>query len=432
MPNTIVVGAQWGDEGKGKIVDFLAEKASVVARYQGGANAGHTIKLGEKQYILHLIPSGIITGKKCVIGQGVVVDYIQLFNEIEELKTSGIYVGHENLSIDENAHLILPYHRLVDMISGGFVGTTGRGIGYAYEDKANRRRAVRIKDIFRSDVKQKIHDTVDHYNHYLDLICKKTGGREKVIAEVLVKQPALKRFFGHDFYLDPYVIYDDLMEKKMFIAQFVKYHEPKQLVHNAALSGSLLTEGAQGLMLDVDNGTYPFVTSSNTGIGGAINGLGVFVDYNYRVGIVKAYTTRVGEGPFPTEQLNLVGEELRKKGHEYGATTGRPRRCGWLDIVVLKTSILASGINYFALTKLDVLTGFENIKICVEYDELHNPVYITMPGWKEDITHATSLNDLPENCRKYIQKIESLLSVPIGIVSVGPRRDQTIVVKEII
>ncbi len=322
------------------------------------------------------------------------------------------------------------------MISGGFVGTTGRGIGYAFEDKANRKRAIRVKDIFKTDVKQKIHDAVEYYNNHLDFICKKLGGREKVVSEILAKQPSSKttfnKFFDKHLYLNSEAIYDDVMEKKMFIAQFVKYHEPKKLVQEAALSGSLLTEGAQGLMLDVDNGTYPFVTSSNTGIGGAINGLGVFVDYKYKIGIVKAYTTRVGEGPFPTEQLNLTGEELRKKGHEYGATTGRPRRCGWLDMVVLKKSILASGINYFALTKLDVLTGFESIRICVEYDELHNPVYITLPCWKEDITNAKSLNELPENCRKYIQKIEELAGVSIGIVSVGPRRDQTIIVKELV
>mgnify|MGYP003967728483 CR=1 FL=1 len=432
MPNMIILGTQWGDEGKGKIVDYLAEKASVVARFQGGANAGHTLKIDDKKYVLHLVPSGIITGKKCIIGQGLVVDYNQFVNEIRELRLSGVEITPENLILDGNAHVIMPYHRVLDMIKDKHIGTTGRGIGPAYEDKANRTRAIRVNDLFSINLKERLEKNIEFYNNLFDFFSTKHGKtREEVALSIFENNPSFKIYFDENFYLSVEAINNDLENKKLFVQQFVKTDESKLVIQTASQNKSLLAEGAQGTMLCVDNGTYPFVTSSNTGLGGAINGLGVYVDYDYRIGIVKAYTTRVGGGPFPTELFDEYGEQLRKQGGEFGATTGRPRRCGWFDVAVVKKSIMLNGINYIALTKLDVLSGFDKIKLCVGYDNEGKPIYEEVDGWNEDITNAKSFDEFPVKCQDYVKKLQSLLNTDVGVVSVGPKRNQTIIIKHI-
>jgi len=428
VPNIIVVGAQWGDEGKGKIVDFLSNDATVVVRYQGGANAGHTLMINGNKYVLHLIPSGIISGKVCVLGQGMVVDYNEFINEIKALSEKGISITPETLILDENAHLIMPYHLIIDAITGKEIGTTGRGIGPAYIDKIAR-KGIRAKDVESAGLEERINKNVRYRNHQINFYLTDEATRRETIRTICRKNPFLEQFIDNNCYIDAKKIYDDLMEKKSLFNAFIR--DSKPILAEAARNSSLLAEGAQGIMLDVDNGTYPYVTSSNTGIGGALNGIGVYVDFDYRIGIVKAYTTRVGEGPFLTELNNQMGEELRQKGSEFGATTGRPRRCGWLDLEVLKKSILASGINYIAMTKIDVLGDLNSIPICVAYDIEGQPIYEPQQGWNQDISNAKTFDELPTNCQRYIRKIEELLKTKIGIVSVGADREQTIILEEL-
>ncbi|MBI4453362.1 adenylosuccinate synthase [Candidatus Woesearchaeota archaeon] len=432
MPNILVVGSQWGDEGKGKIVDFLSNDATVVVRYQGGANAGHTLVISGKKYVLHLIPSGILNKKICVLGQGMVVDYNEFIKEISELSKLGISTTPENVILDENAHLILPYHLIIDAITGKEIGTTGRGIGPAYIDKIAR-KGIRAKDVGSMGLEEKINKNVGYRNHQINFYLTDEITRRETIRTLCRKNPFLEQFIDDNCYIDAKKVYNDLMEKKQLFSLFIR--DAKPILIEAASRCSLLAEGAQGIHLDIDNGSYPYVTSSNTGIGGALNGLGIYVDFDYRIGIAKAYTTRVGEGPFPTELNNPLGEELRQKGGEFGATTGRPRRCGWLDLEVLKKSILASGINYIAMTKIDVLSSLNSIPVCVGYNKSEGaseqPCYEYQNGWNQDISNAKTFDELPTNCQKYVKKIEELLKTKIGIVSVGADRDKTIVIKEL-
>lgn len=438
MPNILVVGSQWGDEGKGKVVDFLSNYATVVVRYQGGANAGHTLVINGKKYVLHLIPSGIVNKKICVLGQGMVVDYNEFINEISELSKLGISITPENVILDENAHLILPYHLIIDAITGKEIGTTMRGIGPAYIDKVAR-KGIKAKDvgitneINITNLEERISKNVKYRNHQINFYLTDTDERIETIRKICEKNPFLGQFIDSDYYIDAKKIYHDLMEKKQLFSMFIK--DSKPIIAEAARSKTLLAEGAQGIHLDVDNGTYPFVTSSNTGIGGALNGMGVYVDFDYRIGIVKAYTTRVGEGPFPTELNNHIGEELRKNGGEFGATTGRPRRCGWLDLEVLKTSIMASGINYIAMTKIDVLSSLNSIPVCTAYScdssRQGEPIYEYQEGWTQNISNAKTFDELPLNCQKYIRRVEELLKTKVGIISVGAERGNTIVLEEL-
>ncbi len=421
MPVSIIVGAQWGDEGKGKIVDMLSEKIDIVARYQGGANAGHTVVIGDKTYVLHLIPSGIFQKKvKCVIGNGVVIDPAALMQEIEMIKSFGIDI-EDRLYISHNAHLIMPYHKLLDSIreqGSQKIGTTGRGIGPAYIDKYMR-TGIRVVDLLdRTVLRQKLTMNIEEKNQILS----KVYGKTEIDVDQIVNE-----YQQFDKKIDPYIT---------DTASFL----------NAALrkKKKILAEGAQGALLDVDHGTYPFVTSSNPTSGGACTGLGIPPSsVKSIIGIVKAYSTRVGNGPFPTELHGPEGESLRSIGHEFGATTGRPRRCGWLDMVSLKYSLMINGISEIALTKLDVLDSMDEIKICVGYQrngamiksfptdvptlDSVTPVYRSFKGWKEDISSVKKWKQLPKQTVRYIQMIEQLSGVKVSIVSVGARRDQTIV-----
>lgn len=419
MSVTVLVGSQWGDEGKGKIVDILSEKFDIVARYQGGANAGHTVEIGEKQYILHLIPSGILRdGVKCVIGNGVVIDPQALLDEIKILEDNGIKV-EGRLFISHNAHLIMPYHKLFDSISESGknkIGTTGRGIGPCYIDKFDR-KGIRIVDLLNRDVlEKKLRQNVDEKN----ILLKKLYGDKGFDIEEIIKE-----YISFDEAIDSYVTDVPLM------------------LNNAIKEGkNILLEGAQGTLLDVDHGTYPFVTSSNPTSGGACTGSGIPPNKIDNVfGIVKAYTTRVGNGPFPTELTDEAGEKLRQEGAEFGATTGRPRRCGWFDAFLVRYSAMINGIDAVAVTKLDVLSIFEKIKICVGYklnekllksfpsdvDRLSSvtPVYETVDGWMEDISECKSYNELPPKTKEYLEFISDQANVKIKIVSVGPKRRQT-------
>ncbi|MDP4115152.1 MAG: adenylosuccinate synthase [Bacteroidota bacterium] len=421
MSVTILVGSQWGDEGKGKIVDILSENYEIVTRYQGGANAGHTVEIGDKKYILHLIPSGILRKDViCVIGNGVVVDPNALLEEIELLEKNNISVKGR-LFISHNAHLIMPYHKLLDSISESGdvkIGTTGRGIGPCYIDKYAR-KGIKIVDLLdREGLEQKIRQNIIEKN----TILKKVYDREELDASEIVKE---------------YVEFD----KK--IDQYIK--DVPQFLNNAISEGkSILLEGAQGALLDVDHGTYPFVTSSSPTSGGACTGSGIPPNkITNVVGIVKAYTTRVGYGPFPTELLDEDGEKLRKIGAEYGATTGRPRRCGWFDAALVNYSSMINGLDEVAITKLDVLSEFDEIKVCVAYeldgkqlksfptdvDRLSKvkPVYEVLPGWKSDISKARTFDELPENCKKYLNFISEKSNIKIKIISVGPKRNETII-----
>lgn len=419
MSVTVLVGSQWGDEGKGKIVDILSEKYQIVARYQGGANAGHTVIIGDKQYILHLIPSGILRENvTCVIGNGVVIDPTALLEEIELLEKNNIRVDRR-LFISQNAHLIMPYHKLLDSIeeSGeNKIGTTGRGIGPCYIDKFAR-KGIRIVDLLnRKSLEEKIRKNLDEKNNLL----KKVYDRDALDIEAIVKQ---------------YLEFDKIIDK------YIK--DVPTFLNNAIAEGkSVLLEGAQGALLDVDFGTYPFVTSSSPTSGGACTGTGIPPNKIDDVfGIVKAYTTRVGNGPFPTELLDEVGEDLRKKGAEYGATTGRPRRCGWFDAALVRYSSMINGIDAVAITKLDVLSIFDEIKVCVAY-ELNGkklktfpsdveklaqvtPVYETLPGWKSELSGCRSYTELPQKTKDYLSFISRQAEIPISIISVGPKRDQT-------
>jgi adenylosuccinate synthase len=422
MSVQVIVGSQWGDEGKGKIVDLLSENVDVCARYQGGPNAGHSIVLGEKKYILHLIPSGILHPDTVnVIGNGVVVDPAVLLEEIEFLKKNNISVSGR-LKISGSAHLILPYHKVLDKAQESSkqnkIGTTGRGIGPAYVDKYNR-IGVRVIDLLEKNIlKEKIEQNLDQKNKILTTIY----GLEPLSADSMVEQ-----------YLDYGTKIREFIEN-------ISIYLNKTIEENK----NVLAEGAQGTLLDIDFGTYPFVTSSNPISGGACIGLGIGPTKINRVtGIIKAYTTRVGEGPFPTEFTGKQGENMRALGDEYGATTGRPRRCGWFDVPIAKHAIRLSGIDSFALTKLDVLDTLDEIKICVSYiinakkvsdfpttikdQEQCECEYITLPGWKSLTTEIKKYEDLPENAKQYIKKIEELTKIPVSIISTGPDRRQTII-----
>lgn len=426
MPNVVVVGAQWGDEGKGKVVDIYTEHADDVVRYQGGNNAGHTLVVGDEKIVLHLIPSGILhQGKKCIIGNGVVLDPEVFIREITNLKARGKFQDDACLLLSESLHVIMPYHKRIDIAreaSSGDrkIGTTGRGIGPTYEDKIGR-RGIRLMDLLDSEIfARKLRDNLPEKNFLL----------EKLLGE--------KPFTFEEIY-DEYSTYADTLRK--YVA------DTTLILHRDAAAGKkILFEGAQGTLLDVDHGTYPFVTSSSTCAGGAATGSGISPrDLHEIIGISKAYVTRVGSGPFPTELTDATGEQLRAAGHEFGATTGRPRRCGWFDALVVRYAVRVNGLTGVALTKLDVLTGFETIRICTGYEyQGHTveeipanlevfaqcrPVYEEMPGWSEDITAASSMDQLPENARNYVARLEQLIGCPIVLVSVGPRRDQTIQLK---
>lgn len=426
MPIIVVVGAQWGDEGKGKIVDVLTEKADIVARYQGGHNAGHTVVINKKKFVLHLIPSGILhKNTACIIGNGVVVEPQALIKEITDLRKRGIKVS-DNLFISGNAHLIMPYHIMLD--SAGektkgkkCIGTTGRGIGPTYVDKMAR-TGIRVGDLLNPEAfLEKLTTNLRHVNFLM---------------KNLYKMPVLsaKKIFG---------------EYMGYAGTLRKYIADTDLIINKAIAENknLLLEGAQGTLLDIDHGTYPFVTSSNSIAGGACTGLGIGpTKITGVIGIVKAYTTRVGSGPFPTELHDSVGEGMREKGGEFGATTGRPRRCGWLDTVILKHSTAVNGFSGIVITKLDILDGLDTIKICTSYRHkgktykdmpkdlavLENctPVYEECKGWKESTEGITEFGKLPVHARSYIRKIEELIGVNVAIVSTGQKRDELIMVQE--
>ena len=418
MTAVVVVGAQWGDEGKGKIVDLLTEKAHYVIRFQGGNNAGHTLVVNGKKYIFHLIPSGILHPHTvCVIGNGVVVDPEVLLGEIAKLKQEGVPIGPEKLIISERAHLIMPYHKALDLAreakaKGGKIGTTGRGIGPCYEDKVGR-RGFRMIDLLNPRYfKEKLEVVLEEKNQNL---------------RYLSAEP---------------LSYEDIVEMYLSYGEALRPHikDVSSILYQAKREGkNLLFEGAQGTFLDIDFGTYPYVTSSNTLAGNACCGSGVGpTEIDHVMGIVKAYTTRVGEGPFLTEQKNKIGEYLREKGREFGSTTGRPRRCGWLDLVMVKTAVRLNGLSSIAITKLDVLSGLRKIKACVSYkidgkevdyfppilDELSRveAKYEEFEGWDEDLSQISRFEDLPKNAQAYLQFIQSYLGVPIYLVSVGPDR----------
>lgn len=423
MPNTVLVGSQWGDEGKGKIIDVLAKDADIVVRFQGGNNAGHTVKVGDEKYVLHLIPSGILRDDQlCVIGNGLVVDPLALISEIEELAQKGIDVTGR-LFVSDRAHVVFPYHRALDIGSEARraekhkIGTTQRGIGPTYADKISR-IGLRMADLLSPDFPEVLETRLEDTNRILVSI-----GADEVKKEEIISQ------------------YTEVAER---IAPFIT--DTVLLVSDAVKAGkSLLMEGAQGTMLDIDFGTYPFVTSSNTTAGGACVGTGLPPSAVDRViGVVKAYTTRVGEGPFPTELNDDQGELLRSEGGEFGATTGRPRRCGWFDAVVVRYSAMVNGFDRLAMTKLDVLDKFEKIKICVGYKcdgRLYEgmpancgmlnkcvPQYEEVDGWCEPTTDITDFKDLPAKAKAYVDHLCELAGVPLGILSVGPKRKSTLVV----
>jgi adenylosuccinate synthase len=401
--NTLILGLQWGDEGKGKIVDALAEKAGAVCRFQGGHNAGHTLKVDGVQKVLHLVPSGILhPNVHCVLGNGIVLSLSALATEIKELQESDINFK-DRFYVSEDCSLILPTHIAIDKVrdqSEG-IGTTGRGIGPAYEDKIAR-RALRFGDLKNlEELKVKLSKLVNYHNQILE----------------------------HIYNAKPVEFEDVLEELTGNIDLYTQYHcKTQDLLKLWVKEGkNILFEGAQGSMLDIDHGTYPYVTSSSTTAGGLSSGLGVGPRYlDSILGITKAYTTRVGEGPFATELFDSNAEQLAKVGHEFGATTGRPRRCGWLDLKALETIIFINSVSNLCLTKLDVLDGFDEIKLCIDYDESEQPIYKTFSGWKQDTSKARSFEDLPKAAQEYILFIEETLECKIGIVSVGPSRDQTI------
>jgi adenylosuccinate synthase len=422
MSAFIVLGAQWGDEGKGKMTDYLAEEANVVVRFQGGNNAGHTVVVGDKEYKLHLIPSGILYDDKInVIGNGVVVDPKALFDEIDYLEGVGVKVTPEKLIVSDRAQLIMPYHKVLDKLKEkargkNDIGTTGKGIGPCYTDKFER-CGIRVCDLMHEDVfAEKLRENVEMKNAY---ITKVLGG------EALNFDEILKEYLAFAKKLRPFVqdtsvrVYNEIKADK-----------------------TVLFEGAQGMLLDIDYGTYPYVTSSNTTAGGVSSGAGIGPNMiTNAVGITKAYTTRVGKGPFPTELLDETGDWIREKGHEYGVTTGRSRRCGWLDLVIVKTAARVSGLTSLAVTKIDTLAGLEKIKVCVGYkfndtvidyfpaslEDLAKcePIYEEFDGWDDSVADVRSYDDLPENVKKYLNRISEFTDTKISIVGVGPKRDQT-------
>ncbi|HEX7965834.1 MAG TPA: adenylosuccinate synthase [Gammaproteobacteria bacterium] len=423
--NVIVIGAQWGDEGKGKLVDWLTDRAAAVVRFQGGHNAGHTLVIGGEKTVLKLIPSGILREDvQCLIGNGVVLSPTALFEEIAMLESKGV-PARRRLKISPACPLILPSHVALDKArehakGAGKIGTTGRGIGPAYEDKIAR-RAVRVADLFhRERFAAKLGEVLDYHNF------------------------VLKNYFR----TEP-VSFQQTLEQCL---ELVPQLEPMVADVTGILYAlnergeNMLFEGAQGALLDVDHGTYPYVTSSNTTAGGAATGTGLGPRYFSQVlGIVKAYTTRVGEGPMPTELFDAMGEHLARRGHEFGSVTGRPRRCGWFDVVALKRSIINNSVSSVCITKLDVLDGLDTIRICVAYKTPQGevkiaptgaesfaesePVYVDMPGWKASTVGITKYEELPENARAYLKKVEELMGVPVDIISTGPDRTQTIVLK---
>jgi len=428
MASIVVVGTQWGDEGKGKVVDLYAEDANVIARFQGGSNAGHTIVVKGEKTILHLIPSGILHDHKiCIIGNGVVVDPLVLVEEIDALKNRGFFPRHTKLFVSENAHVIMPYHRRLDVAreshgTGKKIGTTGRGIGPAYEDKVAR-VGIRICDLLDEEVfQEKLKRNVEEKNFYLT------------------------RLFQEDP-VDSDVIYD---EYRAYADRLRGYVADTSLIINQEIKKGkkVLFEGAQGAHLDIDHGTFPFVTSSNTVAGSACCGTGIGpTAINAVIGVCKAYTTRVGGGPFPTEPTCEIGNRLQEVGQEFGATTGRKRRCAWLDTVLVRQAIRVSGITGIALSKLDVLTGIEKLRICVGYktpggEEFTEsvpanqrvlgqcqPIYEEMNGWAEDISKARHIEELPKNTRRYIERLEELTGCEMILVSVGAGREETIIRK---
>ena len=422
MPVTVVVGAQWGDEGKGKIVDLLSNHMDIVARYQGGANAGHTVVSDGKQYVLHQIPTGILHPNiQCIIGSGVVIDPVTLMDEIQQLKEGGTDV-YGRLFISHKAHLIMPYHKLIDIIGeekigGSKIGTTGRGIGPAYVDKYSR-VGIRIVDLLDRDVL-----------------------KEKLLKNIEAKNLLLKHIYS-EAELDPTKIINEYIE---FDRKMDEYITDTSLLLNQAIKDGkeILCEGAQGTLLDIDYGTYPYVTSSHPISGGACIGLGIGPTKISKVlGVMKAYTTRVGLGPFPTEFEEVFGNYIRNIGAEFGATTGRPRRCGWFDVVVARYAARINGIDRFAVTKLDVFDSLETIKLCMQYTynekliehfpsestilAVAKPVYEELPGWRSSTKECRSYNELPANAQRYLERIEELTEVPIEIISVGSDRQNTI------
>ncbi|MGP8090326.1 MAG: adenylosuccinate synthase [Syntrophobacteraceae bacterium] len=427
MANVIIVGTQWGDEGKGKVVDLLSEQADFIVRFQGGNNAGHTLVVNGKKHIFHLIPSGILhQDKKCMIGNGVVLDPGVLIEEMDRLGEAGLRVTPDNLLISLYTHVIMPYHRALDLARENrkgrtAIGTTGRGIGPCYEDKVGR-GGIRVHDLLDS-----------------------AAFSEKLARNLEEKNFILRNFFQHEA-LDPAEIMDEYLAYGERLRPFAG-NVSLQLQEADAQGRNILFEGAQGTQLDIDHGTYPYVTSSNTVAGNACCGAGIGpTRIDSVLGVVKAYTTRVGGGPFPSELLGETGEHIRKVGGEFGATTGRPRRCGWLDMVVVNSAVRLNGLCGLAITKLDVLTGIPVLKIGVSYNcrgsrldivpaeldalEACEPVLEEFPGWDEDIEKVRTWVDLPMNAKKYLEAIEQISGVPIRIISIGPSRDATIILKD--
>lgn len=427
MPVLVLVGAQWGDEGKGKATDLLGDQVDYVVRYQGGNNAGHTVVIGDEKYALHLLPTGILSKNVIpVIGNGVVIDPAVLLEEIQGLNDRGI--NTDKLKISSNAHLITPYHRTIDKVTERFlgkskIGTTGRGIGPAYADKINR-IGIRVQDLFNESIlRKKIEAALHDKNQVLTKIFnRKAISTEEVITKYLQFGEKLKNY---------------VCDTSLLLDEAIKVNK------------NILLEGSQGTLLDVDHGTYPFVTSSNPTAGGAATGSGIGPNKFTRIiGILKAYTTRVGSGPFPTELLDEDGEKLRSIGGEVGTTTGRDRRCGWFDAPIARYSVRINGLTDFFLTKLDVLTGWQKIPVCVGYEvdgkhiselpssqtDFHNakPIYEELPGWNEDISKAKSLADLPINARKYVEYLEKISGTQISAIGVGPGRDETIVIRDLV
>lgn len=418
MSCIVAIGSQWGDEGKAKMVDYLTRDSDIVVRYQGGANAGHTVVVDDKKFVFHLIPSGILhEGKQCIIGNGVVLDPIELMEEIELLEKKG-YKVRDKLLISDSAHLIMPYHKELDgaieEMSEYKIGTTKRGIGPCYADKCLR-LGIRTGDIFNDDY-----------------LVKRVSNALK-IANLQLAAMKSEKAFMLDEIMDMLQLFKEKAGSMIVNTQ--------QFLHESSRHGKhILLEGAQGSALDIDHGTYPYVTSSNPTIGGALLGSGInAADIDRVIGIAKSYVTRVGEGPFPTEADEEESEILRVNGNEFGATTGRPRRCGWFDLPLVKKSIMINGISEIALTKLDVLTGFDKIFVCTGYDQNGKrmddicqsrlssikPIFIELDGWKENISRCRSFNDLPLNTQNYIKFIEDELEIPINYISVGPGREFT-------
>ena len=428
MPSIVVLGTQWGDEGKGRIVDLIASRTDLVVRYQGGNNAGHTIVTDGKKIILHHVPSGILRENSLsLIGNGVVVDPKVLVAEIDALRSAGYPVSPSNFLLSERAHVIMPYHREIDLLrekrraSGRKIGTTGRGIGPVYEDKYAR-RGIRMLDLTEPEA----------FRHRLVSVMAE---RNAYIEKVLGAEP-----------IDPESVYEEYIGYGEVLRPFIS--NVSAIIRRSGDEGKrILFEGAQGSLLDIDFGTYPYVTSSNAGLGGVFSGTGaVPALVSSIVGVAKAYTTRVGEGPFPTEESGEIQDALRREGEEYGATTGRSRRCGWLDMVALNYALRTNGVTAIALTKLDVLSGFEKVKICTGYGyngsimkefpaslsvlESCEPSYEEMDGWEEDLAGIKSAEQLPPNALRFIKRVEELTGVPVWIVSVGPQRDMYLELKD--